>query len=205
MKFYLSSYRLGSQREKFVGLLPADKQRVLIIPNARDYDIATRHLREARESDALQDLGIETEILDLRDYFGKQKELKEKISQCGGLWVLGGNTFVLRQAMKLSGLDSILQTMAKENVDFLYAGYSAGCCVLAPTLRGLDIVDDPTDKPYGDYETIWDGLNLIPYSIAPHYKSDHPESAGVDKEVEYYTQQNMPFKTLRDGEVIIIE
>lgn len=205
MKFYLSSYRLGSEKEKFVSLLPEDNDRILIVPNARDYDITTRHEREARESTALEELGVETEILDLRDYFGKQKELEKIISESGGLWVLGGNTFVLRQAMQFSGLDIILQEMAKENVGFLYAGYSAGCCVLAPTLRGLDIVDDPNDKPYGDHETIWDGLNLIPYSIAPHYKSDHPESVGVDKEVAFYIQQNMPFKTLRDGEVIVIE
>jgi dipeptidase E len=204
MKFYLSSYRLGSESAKLLALLPPSKQRMLIIPNARDNDMASRPAREERESQALQELGIETAILDLQDYFGHAEELEKLIAQFGGLWVLGGNTFVLRQAMKLSGLDILFQKMHADNSDFLYAGYSAGCCVLAPTLRGLDIVDDPRLKPYGDYETIWEGLNLIPYSIAPHYKSEHPESAEVDREVDYLEKNNLPYKTLRDGEVLLI-
>ena len=40
--------------------------------------------------------------------------------------------------------------------------------------------------------------------ILPHYKSDHPESEDIDKEVEYCDKNNIPYKTLRDGEVMIL-
>ena len=73
-------------------------------------------------------------------------------------------------------------------------------------MKSLQIVDNPDDKPYKKLqETIWEGLNFLEYMILPHYDSDHPESEDIDKEVEYCKQNNIPFKTLRDGEVIIIE
>ena len=207
MKFYLSSYRLGNEAGKFTGLLPKENKRVGIIPNAKDYekDLEKRVEREEREITVLKELGLEPEILDLREFFGAQELLKKKLNEFGGVWVLGGNTFVLRQAMWLSGFDLVITELKNSQADFLYAGYSAGCCVLAPTLKGLDIVDDPNVKSYGDYPAMWKGLSLIDFSIAPHYQSNHPESAGVDQEVEYMIANNIPYKTLRDGEVIIIQ
>src|SRR3989304_4089156 len=82
----------------------------------------------------------------------------------------------------------------------VYAGYSAGVCVLSPTLRGLELVDDPNIVPSGyDKQIIWEGIGLINYSIAPHYKSDHPESAAVSKEVEYFIENKIPFIALHDS------
>jgi dipeptidase E len=37
-----------------------------------------------------------------------------------------------------------------------------------------------------------------------HYKSDHPESTSIDKEVEYCEKNNIPYQTLKDGEVIVV-
>jgi dipeptidase E len=45
---------------------------------------------------------------------------------------------------------------------------------------------------------------ILDYAIAPHYKSDHPESADIDKCVAYFKENNIRYKTLRDGEAIII-
>ena len=124
----------------------------------------------------------------------------------GGLFVRGGNTFLLRKAMKYSGLDLFIQEKARDTNDseFVYAGYSAGVCVLAPTLRGLELVDPPHESAegYGD-EVLWDGLGLVEYLVAPHYQSEHPEAGMVDLSVKYFQDHKMPFKTLRDGEVIL--
>ena len=46
---------------------------------------------------------------------------------------------------------------------------------------------------------------LINYCIATHYKSDHYESELINKTVEYFIENKLLFKALRDGEVIIIE
>lgn len=65
---------------------------------------------------------------------------------------------------------------------------------LAPSLRGVELVDDPNIVPEGySPELIWDGMNLIPWAVRCHYRSDHPESASADKSVEYMIDQHIPF------------
>ena len=76
--------------------------------------------------------------------------------------------------------------------------------MLSPTLHGLELVDDPNILPQGYNPKIdWEGLSIINFSFAPHYRSYHPESEMVEKEVKYFIKHKMPFKTLHDGEVII--
>ena len=123
-----------------------------------------------------------------------------------GLWVLGGNVFILRRALKYSGLDRLITEMAMESVPFVYAGYSAGACILGPTLEGIHLVDPPDQTAEGyDSQVIWDGLNVLPYSIAPHFESDHPESERINDVVDYFETHQFPYRTLRDGEAIVVE
>ena len=205
MKFYLSSYGLGNQVEELKKLIPNKK--IGYIPNARDRsgaDPETKKEKAERDIGLLRDIDIEIEMLDLSDYFGKKEELKKKIEELGAIFICGGNSFVLLQAMKLSGLDEILKEI--KDTDFLYSGYSAAGCVLFSTMKAYPIVDDSTDMPYeGIKETVWEGLGLIDFAFMPHWNSDHPESADIDKEIEFCKQNNIPYKAIRDGEVIIIE
>lgn len=208
MKFYLSSYKLGNEVNKLKELMSTSNGKIGYIPNACDYtnvDIDRRNETNKNNMAELCDLGLNVEFLDLKDYFGKIDELRKKVTGLGGVFVRGGNTFILRQAMKLSGFDIIFRELL-EREDFLYAGYSAGICILAPSLESLQTVDDPNDFPYEAItETIWEGLGFLDYMILPHYDSDHPESADIDKEIEYCVKNKILFKALRDGEVIIIE
>jgi dipeptidase E len=205
MKFYLSSFKLGDKPEELARLLT--RKKIAYIPNACDYsnvNLEKRISTEKADIDSLQVLGLQVDYLDLKEYFGKTAALRMKLEDYGGVFVRGGNTFILRQAMRLSGLDALLREFLEK--DFVYAGYSAGICVLAPDLMALQIVDDPTDKPYKELqETIWEGLGFLDYIILPHYMSDHPESAAIDREVAFAEMKNIPYKTLRDGEVMIIE
>lgn len=207
MKFYLSSFKLGNKAKELVRLMYRNKK-IGYIPNAGDYTNGNLKRRnEINQSDMteLRKFGLEVEFLDLKEYFGKTNDLRKKIKELGGVFVRGGNTFILRQAMKLSGFDILFKENLKR-VDFVYAGYSAGICVLAPHFKALQTVDDPTDKPYKQLQaTIWEGLGYLDYIILPHYKSNHPESKAIDKEVKYCKKNNIQFKTLKDGEVIIIE
>lgn len=207
MKFYLSSFRLGNKSAELVRLMPENKK-IAYIPNANDYtnvDLDRKIKWERLDIDSLEKIGLSVEYLDLRNYFDKTDDLRKKLSEFGGVFIRGGSAFVLRQAMRLSGFDIIFKELLKRD-DFVYSGYSAGICVLAPDFKAIQIVDDAKDWPYKELqETIWEGLGYLDYMILPHYKSDHPESADIDKEVEFAKKNNIPFKTLSDGEVIIIE
>ncbi len=202
MRLYLSSYRVGNQPEQ---LRAFTEGRVLaFIPNAMDHvDAVAREKSNAAALEEVRRVGIDVEQLDLRLYFERQDALRIELARFGGVWVRGDNTFVLRQAMHLSGFDEIVTS--KTDTDFLYAGYSAGVCVLAPRLDGLQQVDDPKAHPYSNSDVIWEGLELLDYLILPHYKSDHPESNDIDKEVEYCRREGIRFRTLRDGEVITMD
>lgn len=203
MKLYLSSYRLGNSSEKLVDLL-SDNKRVAVIANAMDFaDDLQRQEKTKQSILEIKNLELLPEEIDLRNYFGKQNELSNKLNSYGAVYVRGGNTFVLRRAMAQSSFDKWIKNKNRDP-NFVYAGYSAGICVLSPTLHGLELVDDSNIVPQGyNPEIIWSGLGVVDFSIAPHYKSNHPESGNVDKEVEYFIKYKIPFKTLHDGEVII--
>lgn len=206
MKLYLSSYRLGSESEKLKMLVPNGK--IGYIANALDfpgYEQGERRINHIQQDvDSLAGLGLSVEIIDLRNYFHKRTELKSKLTEIGAIFISGGNVFVLRQAMKLSGLDEILNEL-RDSSAFLYAGYSAAGCVLAPSLKGYEIVDKPI-TPYSEIkEVIWEGLGFIDFALMPHWDSNHPESADIDKEIKYCIQNNIAYKAIRDGEVIIVE
>lgn len=206
MKLYLSSYHVGADPQVLVNLVGKNK-RAAVIPNAMDFSDDKKLVDEKIQDNVveLSDLGFDPVVVDLKRYFGKPEELAEKMREFGLIWVRGGNTFVLRRAFKQSGFDKWLLSQ-KDNKELVYGGYSAGCCILSPTLKGLDIVDDPGQVPAGyDPEIIWDGLGLIDFIFVPHYKSDHPESAKVDETVEYYKSKNMDYKTVRDGEVVVVK
>ncbi len=204
MKYYLSSYEIGNETEKLKTLVP--KGKIGYIPNAKDFtgaDPERRAKRSANDMGSLRKLDLEVEMLNLQDYFGKRDELKKKLEELGAIFISGGNVFVLRQAMKLSGFDEILKEIKDSN--FLYAGYSAAGCVLAPSLKGMDLVD-PLDTPYDEQkEILWDGLGFVDFHFMPHWDSNHPESADIEKEIAYCKENNIPYKAIRDGEVIIIE
>lgn len=208
MLFYLSSYKLGNETSKLQELLKKTSGRIGYIPNSLDFTYADPIKRkESIESDMndLQQYGATVEILDLKEYFHKTEELEQKLDELGGLYVRGGNSFVLRQAMRLSGFDHLLLKLIPRD-NFLYIAYSAGVCVLCPSLESVAITDDSKDMPYVEIkEPIWDGLGILPFAFEPHYKSDHPESGSTDKEVEYCIQNKILFQAYKDGEVLIMD
>lgn len=208
MKLYLSSFRVGDETETLKSWLEGTAKKVGYIPNAVDFTTmppANRVKNIKFDLDQLASLGLNAEVLDLRDYFGKKSELSQKLDEIDMVWVSGGNTFVLRQAMRLSGFDELIDDLIKRK-NFVYGGYSAGCCVLSPSLETLKIVDEPNDHPYEGFdEIIWDGLGLIDYAFMPHYDSDHPETDDIALEIRECEKNNIPYKAVRDGEVVLVE
>lgn len=207
MKYYLSSYKFGDHKEKLKQIIPSNSK-IGHINNARDSinensARANRHQQE--EIATLNQLGFEAEPLDLKSYFNKTNELKQVLDTLAGVWVSGGNTFVLRMAVRLSGFDTIFEEL-KDRDDFCYAGYSAGICILSNTLKPIETVDHPNSFPYqGIKQPIYEGLGRFNYAFMPHYKSDHPESELVDKAIQKCIDNKWLFKALRDGDVIIID
>ncbi|MCU6713050.1 peptidase E [Paenibacillus sp. J5C_2022] len=176
MKFYLSSLRIGNHENKLIEMTESGNKKVAFINSAMDFatDLERREKSDKLNIHDLERLGFKVEILDLKLYFNKPNNLEAMLEHFDVIWVRGGNTFVLAQAMKLSGFDEIIKRFHRTQKDIVYGGYSAGVCILGPTLKGIHMVDEPNQKPYGEHHpTIWEGLSILDYVIAPHYKSDH--------------------------------
>ena len=176
----------------------------MVIPNAVDvFDDSDRKTAGIIDKCSdLEALGFKTEILDLRNYFGKKTELNSFLKDRRAFYVIGGNVFVLNRAMKLSGFDDFLLSKIDDD-SVLYSGFSAGMCVLAHNLDGFHLVDNQEIDPYNSGITSMNGIGIINYLPVPHYKSDHPESPAIDDVVKYLNQNGLSYRTLQDGDVII--
>ncbi|CAN5740533.1 hypothetical protein BH11PAT2_BH11PAT2_00580 [soil metagenome] len=204
MRLYLSSFQLGNHPEELVRLVGENKKCGVIVNAADFFSETERRERLDRQIANMHGLGFQAEELDLRNYFGKSEKLEEDLKQYGLLWVKGGNAFVLKRAIEQTGFEMIIRRMLGKD-SIVYAGYSAGVCVAAPTLKGLELVDDSSQVPDGyPADFSWDGMNLINYTIVPHYKSEHPESERIDTVIEYLKENDLPYKALYDGQVIIV-
>lgn len=205
MRLYLSSFRNGNRPEALLEVL-GNRRRTALIYNACDFLAPDERAASlAQEVGRLESIGLEPAEVDLRDYFADAQPLEQALSLFDLVWVRGGNSFVLRRALQQSGAEKILITLLRSD-RVAYGGYSAGICVLSPSLHGLQLVDDPNVVP-DRYEppVIWEGLSLVPYAFAPHFKSpDHPESPEIDKVVAYYIEHQIPFVALRDGQALVI-
>ena len=204
VRLYLSSYQLGSDPQALVNLLGPNKH-AAIIANAMDlYPSPGREPRVRYQASALAKLGCAAEELDLRQYFGRPG-LAEKLTEFGLIWVHGGNSFVLKRAFEQSGFDQLLKAMLERNA-VVYGGFSAALMMVMPTMRGIELCDDPVTVPEGyKSEFSQDSLGLIEYSIVPHYRSEHPESHLMEAVVEYMEQHRLPYRVLRDGEAIVVD
>jgi dipeptidase E len=205
MRLYLSSERLGERAGALLAIV--NGKRVAVIANGYDASapLGRNHYRaEVYDPVAeFQSLGLQAEELDLRAYFGDSARLRQRLSAFDLVWVMGGNSFVLRRAMRSSGFDTVIRELLEADA-IAYGGYAAGAVVAGPSLRGLELMDDPWELPNGyDEPLIWHGLGLTPFAIVPHYRSRHPEAASAEKVVSYMQARRTRFRAISDGEVIV--
>lgn len=211
MRLYLSSIGLGYSKllinlvtNSALGSEPTklNSMEATVIINAigcMDDDMRATVLEDTISH--LKWIGFQSKELDLRNYFHQENKYEKLMSALATsclVWVTGGDTFTLRNAMYASEFDRVIcDLLAKDAL--VYGGYSAGSVVLCPSLRGLESVDNPKNMPQGYPQTIqWDGLNILPYAIAPHYGNP-----AIEPLVQYYIQNRISFQPLHDSNVII--
>ena len=203
MQLYLSSYKLGNKQDELKKWIKKNGNKIILIPNARDIFEESERKRRGINSDIemLEQVGFDVKLVSLTDYFGNYDKLKTDFEQYRAFFSIGGNAFALRKAMQLSGFDKFLTELSDRD-DYLYGGYSAGICVLAKKLQGLNLVDEPIN-PYNTEEVLYEGIGLLDYLPIPHYKSDHSESKLVEDVINYCKQNSVKYRTLSDGDVML--
>lgn len=208
MRLYLSSHKIGDSAGALLAMLGTTTgTRAAVISNGFDgASTAARDIYRAEvfnPHNILASLGIEAESLDLRAYFGDGAALRRRLENFDLVWVMGGNSFVLRRAMKQSRFDQVIEELLEAD-RIVYGGDGAGAIVAGPTLRGMELLDDPWEVPENYEESlVWSGLRLTGFTIVPHFRSNHPESAAAEKLVNYLRARRLPYRALSDGEVVV--
>ena len=207
MRLFLSSQDLGNYGEtarKMAGVNP----KVAYIKNAQDDKPSQeRNFTTTEKKKMFESFGFEFEEIDLRDFFDKKEELLKKIITFGSVFCAGGNTFILRRAMKCSGLDEILKDLLSED-RVLYGGWSAGACITANSLDGIQYGDRPqpgvVPKEYPIKNTIWKGLDFVNFMTIPHCNMDWFID-DANKAEKYMKKKGISYKKINDGQVYIVD
>lgn len=154
----------------------------------------------------LRDRGFDPIELDLRHYLGRPDALEATLRTFPALWVRGGNTFVLRRQLARCGGDEVLRSLLSRD-ELVYAGYSAGACLLGPTLRGLEFSDPPAEVLSATGCTVlWDGLGVIDRAVIPHWRSPFldPDDEGV-RAARALTAAGVPYLPLTDEQILVVD
>ncbi|MGU3434907.1 Type 1 glutamine amidotransferase-like domain-containing protein [Actinomycetes bacterium M1A6_2h] len=206
MRLFLASYRFGGHRQRFLDMV-GTPGRIAVIANASDsWPAAARASSVTSELGPLRSAGFDPTELDLRDFVGRAAELADALARFPAVWVRGGNTFVLRAQLARSGGDVVLRRMLADDA-LVYGGYSAGACILGPTLRGIESADPPEEvKPTTGTDPQWDGLGIVSRAVVPHWQSEllDGDDAGV-RMVAALRASDVDFVTLTDEQVLIVD
>ncbi|MGF7122550.1 Type 1 glutamine amidotransferase-like domain-containing protein [Rhodococcus sp. BE178] len=211
MRLFLASYRFGLHVDRFVELVGGPGP-IAVIANAADaWPARARDSAVVSDVVPLRRLGFSPSEVDLRHYVDRPAALAETLSGFRSVWVRGGNTFVLRAQLARSGADDVLRDLLRRDA-LAYAGYSAGACVMAPSLVGVDSGDDPGEvAPACGVPPRWDGLGLIDFSIVPHCVGpDTPPDAqnpGDDaaRMIEACRGAGVRYRALTDDQAIVVD
>jgi dipeptidase E len=204
MRLFLSSYRAGrhdKDLQKFVGKI----DKVAVITNAKDYKSpGEKRISLDDNFSWWSSIGLEPTEIDLRPYFHKDgaEKLLEKQPF---VWLAGGNVFLLRRALRYSGIDKFLGDAVLKN-EIVLGGESAGAIIMGPTLKYSETEEDEDSpnyvpKPY-EKEVIWEGLDLISYVPVPHYKT--LGYIGINEYIANLEKEKIPHKKMTDDQAIII-
>ncbi|MET7772355.1 Type 1 glutamine amidotransferase-like domain-containing protein [Nocardia sp. NPDC005366] len=204
MRLFLSSYRFGVHADRLRALV-GEPGRVAVIPNACDAWPQFWEAAIASDMTPLRALGYLPEVLDLRDFIGRTAELEQRLAEFPMLWVRGGNTFVLRAQFARSGADLVLPRLLAADT-LVYAGYSAGACLLTPDLHGLETSDDPAEvEPFCGIEPLWDGLGLVDRPIVPHLSSALDPEGTCDRLAAQFRANGVPHWGLTDDDAVVVD
>lgn len=200
MKFFLTSYGLpkvlADELSKLSGQALTSLKLVVIANAADPYPLDNRHWAE-QERAQIASYGINIIDLDLREYRGRRAELRSLLLSQDVIWVGGGNTFYLRWLVSDVGADDLLRAATQAGV--VYAGSSAGSILAGPTLKHIELIDDPAAAP----KLISEGLGMTDVVVVPHL-NDQAGGPTFERIASLLEQEGHKVHRLVDGQAVVI-
>ncbi|XP_037048364.1 probable alpha-aspartyl dipeptidase [Bradysia coprophila] len=167
---------------------------ILYIPyarvNASYYNMYTEMTQHALFGENFTILGIHT-----------FSDPVEAVKSAKGIYCSGGNSFVLLKRLYESNLINTIRKRVLED-GMPYMGSSAGSNVATHSIQTTN------DMPIV-YPPSFDGMNLVPFNINPHYVDVTPGPRGFegrdDRIREFTVLNDTPVLALREGTLVMID
>lgn len=140
----------------------------------------------------LKELGIK----EIEIFRYDRKINNTELDKFDAVYVCGGNTFLILQKTRETGLDEALISFV--NNGGIYVGVSAGSIIVGPSIEiaGWGSEGDKNDINLNDLK----GLNLVSFLVFPHFKPQFKEEAE-----EFKKKTSYPVITLTDDQAIFID
>ncbi len=163
-------------------------QEIIFIPYARPGGISHENYT-ALVKKTFKDISFK--VMGLNEF----KDPKKSLSQAEGIFIGGGNTFVLVDKLYRNDLMELLREKILNGTPYL--GTSAGtniCGLTMQTTTDMPIVYPPSFKTFG----------IVPFNLNPHYldpdkNSTHKGETRETRIAEFHTINTHPVVGLREG------
>ncbi len=142
---------------------------------------------------AFEAAGFNVKFVDL-EATGSEN-LEDAFKGIDTIYMKGGNSFYLLNAIRASGFDKLVNKLLDRGV--IYTGESAGAYVACPTIEMAHWKHQ--DRDIVGMEDLT-GLNLVPFLVSAHYKDELSDTLAP-----YVDGCEYDVKLLRDGEAIVSE
>ncbi|MBI3335805.1 MAG: Type 1 glutamine amidotransferase-like domain-containing protein [Candidatus Portnoybacteria bacterium] len=137
--------------------------------------------------------GFQVEDIDIE---GKHEtELRALLRDKDVIYVAGGDTFYLLKCVKESGFDVVIKELVDRGA--IYIGVSAGSYIACPTIEMA--VWKHQDRNMVGLKDLT-ALNLVPFLLTVHYKSEHRELLREAIKISKY-----PVKILNDSQALLVK
>jgi len=192
----LTSGGMPYMRDEITQLLqkPAYDITVGFITTASKTEEDTSYMQ--KDLDIMREMGFNVEQIDIEGKTEAQVltllELKDII------YVEGGNTFYLLNAMRRCGFEKVLRKLLKHGK--VYIGVSAGSIVAGKTIKTADRLGTGSRDRFGVKNL--KGLNLVPFDIFVHFT---PEYAEIIKKKLPWKWQRKKLRILTDEQAILVQ
>lgn len=197
MKLLLLSLGPGAMQSFLDGVRNGSSLRVGYVGDAQvAYADAPWVLAERRSIVAL---GHELVDITARDV--SAADFAATLSAIDAVYVAGGSTFALLEALRTTGSDVVLAQRVRDGLP--YIGLSAGSIIAGPDITPASLMDDPADGPA---LTDLSGLGLVDRTVIPHADgllAPYPPSLIAETIARYGAIHRL--LPLRDDQALLVE
>lgn len=153
----------------------------------------------AAERARVSALGHEVREIIARDV--EPDQLDATLGGLDALYVAGGSTFALLEALKTTGNDAVIVDHVRAGLP--YIGTSAGSIIAGPDIAPASLMDDPADGPLLRDTR---GLALIDTTVVPHADGLLPPYPPelIDRILDTYGVDHR-LQPLRDDQALLVD